>query len=92
MLFRGSVVDVQFPQHLPKLYSQLRAGDDGAVAIEVVEQIDTKTVSGVALTPVSGLARGASVTSDDRPLEVPVGQRLLNRVASSQLSQTRLIH
>ncbi|MGK7911336.1 MAG: F0F1 ATP synthase subunit beta [Synechococcus sp.] len=78
--FRGSVVDVQFPHRLPKLYSQLRAGDDGAVAIEVVEQIDAKTVRGVALTPVSGLSRGASVTTDDRPLEVPVGQRLLGRV------------
>ena len=78
--FRGSAIDVQFPQRLPKLYSQVQAGEDGSVVIEVVEQLDAETVRGIALTSVSGLARGAPAIATDRPLQVPVGQRLLGRV------------
>ncbi|WP_017324536.1 F0F1 ATP synthase subunit beta [Synechococcus sp. PCC 7336] len=78
--FRGSVIDVQFSQQLPKLYSQLRAGEDGRVVIEVVEQRDAETVRGIALTPVAGLARGSPAIATNQPLQVPVGQRLLGRV------------
>ncbi|MGK7907858.1 MAG: F0F1 ATP synthase subunit beta [Synechococcus sp.] len=78
--FRGSVIDVQFPQRLPKLYSQLRAGEDGCIVIEVVEQLDAETVRGIALTSVSGLARGSIAFATGHPLQVPVGQRLLGRV------------
>ncbi len=31
---RGSVVDVRFDQHLPAIYSLLRTGKDGRIAIE----------------------------------------------------------
>ncbi|MEQ8386631.1 MAG: hypothetical protein RH949_30170 [Coleofasciculus sp. A1-SPW-01] len=33
---RSSVIDVQFPHQLPEMYSQLRAGEDDKIVIEVV--------------------------------------------------------
>jgi F-type H+-transporting ATPase subunit beta len=77
---RGSVIDAYFPHQLPELYSQLQAGDNGNVAIEVVSHLTSHVVRGIALTPTSGLARGAFVTDTGHPLQVPVGERLKGRM------------
>lgn len=77
---RSSVIDAHFSQGLPDIYSQLRAGEEGKIIIEVVNHLDAETVRGIALTPTSGLARGAVVTNTGHPLQVPVGDRLLGRV------------
>ncbi|MFH1484518.1 MAG: F0F1 ATP synthase subunit beta [Chloroflexota bacterium] len=77
---RSSVVDVRFPGQLPIRYSQLKAGDDGGVVIEVFTHLDAETIRGIALTPTRGLSRGATVLDTGRPLEVPVGQRVLGRL------------
>ena len=77
---RGSVVDARFPQHLPALNSQLRAGEDGVVVIEVVSHMSAEVVRGIALTPTHGLARGSVLTDMGHPLKVPVGKHLLGRV------------
>jgi F-type H+/Na+-transporting ATPase subunit beta len=45
---RGSVVDVRFDHHLPAIYSLLRAGADGRIAIEVLAQLDAQRVRGIA--------------------------------------------
>ena len=58
---RGSVVDIRFEDHLPPIYSLLRAGQEGRVAIEVLAQLDARLVRGIALTPTQGLARGMVV-------------------------------
>ncbi len=79
---RGSVVDAQFPERLPEFYSELRAGDDGGIVVEVVSHLDPKTVRGVALNPTSGLARGSVIVDMRRPLQVPVGERMLSRVVN----------
>ncbi|NLG77515.1 MAG: F0F1 ATP synthase subunit beta [Xanthomonadaceae bacterium] len=79
---RGSVVDARFPGRLPDFYSELRAGDDGRIVIEVVGHLDLETVRGVALTPTSGLARGAPIVDTGHALQVPVGERLLSRVVN----------
>lgn len=79
---RGSVVDARFPDRLPELYSELRAGDGGRVVVEVVSHLDPETVRGVALTPTAGLARGALILDTGHPLRVPVGERLLGRVVN----------
>ncbi|GIW94242.1 MAG: ATP synthase subunit beta [Pirellulaceae bacterium] len=76
---RGSVVDVKFPETLPDLLNELRAGDERQVVIEVVSHLDEKTVRGIALTPTEGLARGDRVVDMGRPLQVPVGTPLLGR-------------
>ena len=71
---RGSVVDVRFEDHLPPIYSLLRAGQEKKIAIEVLAQLDTHRVRGIALTPTQGLARGMTVEDTGGPLQVPVGK------------------
>lgn len=77
---RGSIVDAHFPQHLPKLYSQLTTGKNGEVAIEVVAHLNAKLVRGIALMPTDGLARGSQVIDTHHSLQVPVGNQLLGRM------------
>jgi F-type H+/Na+-transporting ATPase subunit beta len=77
---RGSVVDVRFDHHLPPIYSLLRAGTDGRIAIEVLAQLDAHHVRGIALTPTQGLARGMAVEDTRGPLQVPVGKGCLGRM------------
>ena len=77
---RGSVVDVRFDERLPPIHSVLRAGDEGRIVIEVLEQRDAHRVRGIALTPTQGLARGMAVTDTGGPLQAPVGQAVLSRM------------
>jgi F-type H+-transporting ATPase subunit beta len=77
---RGSVVDVRFDERLPPIRSLLRAGTDGQIAIEVLTQVDTRHVRGIALTPTQGLARGMPVVDTGGPLQAPVGKAILSRM------------
>jgi F-type H+-transporting ATPase subunit beta len=77
---RSSVVDVWFPHQIPELQTQIEVTGEHPVVIEVVSQLDAHTIRGIALTPTSGLARGATVINTGHPLQVPVGERLLGRV------------
>jgi len=76
---RGSVVDVRFDAHLPSIYSLLHA-KEGEIAIEVLAQLDTHRVRGIALTPTKGLARGMPVEDTGGPLSAPVGKGILSRM------------
>ncbi len=77
---RGSIVDILFEEHLPPIYTLLRTGREGKVAIEVLTQLDTQRVRGIALTPTEGLARGMKVIDTGGPLKVPVGKNILSRM------------
>jgi len=77
---RGSVVDVRFEGRLPPIYSLLRTGKEGRVAIEVLSQLDAHVVRGVALTPTEGLARDMPVDDTGGPLKAPVGRSVLSRM------------
>ncbi|MEJ2347006.1 MAG: F0F1 ATP synthase subunit beta, partial [Gammaproteobacteria bacterium] len=77
---RGSVVDVRFDNCLPPIYSLLRAGTERQIAIEVLSQLDTRRVRGIALTPTQGLARGMAVEDTGGPLKAPVGSEILSRM------------
>jgi len=77
---RGSVVDVQFEERLPPIYSVLKAGDKGEIVIEVLAQSDARHVRGIALTPTQGLARGMAVTDTGGPLMAPVGKGIRSRM------------
>jgi F-type H+-transporting ATPase subunit beta len=77
---RGSVVDIRFDQHLPPIYSVLRAGDERRIVIEVLAQRDARHVRGIALTPTQGLARGMEVEDTGGPLKAPVGKGVLSRM------------
>src|SRR3989339_20655 len=76
---RGSVVDVRFDAQLPPIYSLLHA-KDGAIAIEVLAQLDAHHVRGIALTPTQGLSRGIVVEDTGGPLMAPVGKGTLSRM------------
>jgi F-type H+-transporting ATPase subunit beta len=58
---RGSVVDIRFDVHVPPIHSVLRAGDEGRIVIEVLEQLDAHRVRGIVLTTSQGFARGMTV-------------------------------
>src|ERR1017187_9030458 len=77
---RGSVVDVRFDEHLPPIYSVLRAGAKKQIVIEVLAQRDARHVRGIALTPTQGLARGMAVEDTGGPLKAPVGKGVLSRM------------
>jgi F-type H+-transporting ATPase subunit beta len=77
---RGSVVDAKFEKKLPSIYSVLRAGEGGKVVIEVMAQLDSERVRGIALTPTQGLARGMKVEDSGGPLKTPVGKDILSRM------------
>ncbi len=77
---RGSVVDIRFERDLPPIYTLLRTGDNGRIAIEVLAQRDAQHVRGIALTPTQGLARGMRVQDTGGPLRAPVGRGVLGRM------------
>lgn len=77
---RGNVVDARFPDRVPRLRHELRAGPDGRVVVEVVAQVDAERVRCIALTANGGLAIGDPVQDTGHPLEVPVGPSLRGRV------------
>src|SRR6202011_3843136 len=77
---RGSVVDVQFKDHLPAINSLLHTGAEGQIVIEVWAQLSAHTVRGISLTPTQGLARGMAVTDTGGPLKAPVGKGILSRM------------
>jgi F-type H+-transporting ATPase subunit beta len=77
---RGSVIDVRFNDRLPELYHRLSAGENDEIAIETIGHLDDRTVRGIALNSISGLGRSSTVTDTGKPLQVPVGRRLLGRV------------
>ncbi len=77
---RSSVLDAVFPDHLPALNHELRTGSNDEVVVEVASHLDTRTIRGIALNPIRGLARGALIRDIGRPLLMPVGKPLLGRV------------
>lgn len=77
---RGSVVDIRFNTYLPPIYTILRAGEKGAVVMEVLSQLDEGRVRAIALTPTQGLARGMPVADTGAPLQAPVGRGVLSRM------------
>ena len=77
---RGSVVDVEFENNLPSIYTLLHTGKDKQIAIEVLTQLDNKRIRGIALNPTQGLARGMQVETAGKELTVPVGKNIMGRM------------
>lgn len=77
---RGSIVDVEFEKDLPTIYSLLRTGKDGNIAIETLTQLDARHIRGIALTPTEGLARGMIMENSGDTLKAPVGRGILSRM------------
>jgi F-type H+-transporting ATPase subunit beta len=79
---RGTVVEVRFEGVLPGIRAGIvcETSRGGTVTGEVYGHADPLTVRAIAIESTRGLRRGDVVTSDGRPLEVPVGPELLGRV------------
>ena len=80
MSIRGSVVDAQFDNKLPAIYSVLHAGEGDAIVMEVLAQLGEHRVRAIALTPTQGLSRGMRVEDTGQPLQAPVGKGILSRM------------
>ena len=76
---RGSVIDAWFPHRLPSLYNELQAGEDQSIRFEVMTHLNSNTIRGIAMTSTQGLALGSPVHDTGRPIQVPVGKRVLGR-------------
>ncbi|MEP7266113.1 MAG: F0F1 ATP synthase subunit beta [Saprospiraceae bacterium] len=77
---RGSVVDVQFENNLPPIYTVLHSGKNNEIIIEVLAHLNGHQVRGIALTPTQGLARGMFVENLGKQLRVPVGKNIMGRM------------
>ncbi len=76
---RGSVVDIRFPEKLPKINNELRIGNDEQIIVEVTQHLSRNLVRGIAITSTQGLARGTVARDTGHPLQVPVGKQILGR-------------
>jgi F-type H+-transporting ATPase subunit beta len=77
---RGSVVDIWFANNLPPVFSLLFAGAKKQIYVEVLVQLDTNTVRGIALNPTEGLSRGMPAFYSGGELTVPVGPKIMGRM------------
>ena len=77
----GPVVDVRFPTYMPRQNEllQVQTGN-GTVAVEVHSHREDNIVRCVALEATEGLARGMTVVSEGKTVEIPVGDQVLGRV------------
>lgn len=77
----GPVVDVEFKDHVPDIYSALTVNNSGKnLVLEVEQHIGGNTVRAVAMDSTDGLARGVEVTDTGAPISVPVGKDTLGRI------------
>ena len=77
---RGSVVDALFPDKLPGINSELHAGAEKKVVVEVVTHLDERRIRGIALNATRGLFRGEPISDTGHSLKAPVGKELLGRM------------
>ncbi len=78
----GVVVDVNFPDVLPNLYSsaETKMPNGDTLVLEVQQHLGDKNVRTIAMSTTDGLTRGQEVTSNNEPISVPVGPETLGRM------------
>ena len=81
----GPVVDVQFEDQVPAIYTALTVDADTPVGhistiLEVESQLPDGVVRTVAMSSTDGLQRGVRVHDTGSPMMMPVGQATLGRV------------
>lgn len=74
------MVDIGFEDYLPSINTLLHTGKDKNIAIEVLAQLDTNRVRGIALNTTQGLSRGMVVETAGLQLTVPVGKNIMGRM------------
>ncbi|MFA6105120.1 MAG: F0F1 ATP synthase subunit beta [Patescibacteria group bacterium] len=78
----GVVVDAHFEDKLPDLYTalQTKLPDGKILTLEVQQHLGNHDLRAVAMSTTDGLERGGEVTSDNKPISVPVGPETLGRM------------
>ena len=77
----GPVVDVDFGDQIPEIYSALEVmNGDKKIILEVEQNIGGGVVRTVAMDTTDGLARGQEVVNTGKPISVPVGKQTLGRI------------
>lgn len=78
----GPVVDMEFTDSLPKIYSALvlEKEDGHKLYFEVEQQLSPTVVRTIALGSTDGLQRGIEVLDTGSPISVPVGEETLGRL------------
>src|SRR5689334_8617413 len=82
----GPVVDVEFPDQLPSIYSALtvefEVPGQGPTkqTLEVEQHLGDNWVRTVAMGSTEGLKRGYEVSDTGAPISMPVGEGVLGRV------------
>ncbi len=77
----GPVVDVDFGENLPDIYTALEVTrDNKKIVLEVEQHLGGGMVRAVAMDTTDGLSRGMVVTSTGAPISVPVGAVTLGRI------------
>ncbi len=77
----GPVIDVEFENHLPEIYSALEVDNNGKrVVLEVEQHVGGNTVRTIAMDSTDGMYRGMAVTDTKAAISVPVGKETLGRM------------
>ncbi len=77
----GPVVDVDFGDTLPDIYTALQVQNgDKALTLEVEQHLGGGIVRTVAMDTTDGLSRGMKVRTTGAPISVPVGSETLGRI------------
>src|SRR3989344_478597 len=77
----GQVVDVDFGETLPAIYTALHVESNGKIlTLETEQNLGGGLVRTVAMDTTDGFARGMKVTSTGGPITVPVGKETLGRL------------
>ncbi len=77
----GPVIDVEFENHLPEIYSALEVmNGDKKVVLEVEQHVGGNTVRTIAMDSTDGMYRGMEVVDTKAAISVPVGKETLGRM------------
>ena len=77
----GAVVDVNFENDLPEIYTALEASNGGSkLILEVEQHLGEHDVITIAMDATEGLKRGDEVVNTKAPISVPVGPETLGRI------------
>ena len=77
----GAVVDVNFEEDLPEIFTALEANNSGnKLILEVAQHLGENDVRTIAMDATEGLKRGDEVTNTGSPISVPVGPETLGRI------------
>lgn len=82
----GPVLDIEFlPEEIPDINTAVSIkitvdNEDHVIMAEIMHQLGNNQVRCVALNSTDGLTRGLEAHSENQPLKMPVGSKVLGRV------------